>query len=67
MIGIEVDIKSHAARDEWVVILGGAGSVGQYAIQVRINEPTRSGEKTDTPKGGQALRLQSYHNLLPQK
>ncbi len=23
------------AKDEWVVILGGAGSVGQYAVQVR--------------------------------
>lgn len=22
-------------KDEWVVILGGAGSVGQYAVQVR--------------------------------
>lgn len=23
------------AKDEWILILGGAGSVGQYAIQVR--------------------------------
>lgn len=23
-------------KDEWILILGGAGSVGQYAVQVRI-------------------------------
>lgn len=25
------------AKDEWILILGGAGSVGQYTIQVRKN------------------------------
>lgn len=27
------------SKDEWILILGGAGSVGQYAIQVRSRPP----------------------------
>lgn len=31
-----------AEHDEWIVVLGGSGTVGQYAIQVWTREPIRS-------------------------
>lgn len=38
--GLKIKIPDPKAlpetKDEWILILGGAGSVGQYAVQVRI-------------------------------
>lgn len=28
-----------SVKDEWIIVLGGAGSVGQYAVQVRNDGP----------------------------
>lgn len=54
-------------QDEWVVILGGAGSVGQYAVQVRsllvaVLSPTCDTE--DSYLARQMLRLQSCSNMF---
>ena len=54
-------------RDDWIVILGGAGSVGQYAVQVRnllvtVRLPTSN---TKTSRSAcQSLRLQGRSNMF---
>lgn len=44
-IGLRIPLPDPKAlpepKDEWILILGGAGSVGQYAIQVRQKPPKK--------------------------
>lgn len=54
-------------RDDWIVILGGAGSVGQYAVQVRnllvtVLFPTSNTETSLSAR--QTLRLQGRSNMF---
>lgn len=58
------------AKDEWILILGGAGSVGQYAIQVRKNMYSYRWTKKKTLKSQliflacQTLWIQGCSNIL---
>lgn len=55
------------ARKDWIVILGGAGSVGQYAVQVgnlplTVLFPTSNTETSFSAR--QTLRLQGRSNMF---
>lgn len=66
VMGTNVDLKTQEMSDEspWIVIWGGAGSVGQFAIQVRSIHPSTAKFSTNIIRLPNCLDIESSLHVL---